>query len=191
MQRDTCAAEFLGWSNVQRVFVLEPGEPAEHCGAFVLDLGAVVPRPGFGRTVPKDAAVQGAGFAGPDEDGKDKVTKVAERISFCPRTIPTSYIGVACGVIWRNSFVDIWRSVEHSTLSDDQAVSCCLNDLCRKGLKVVYFEDPLNLSEEPVSRCTQIADFELEDLFTAVKWRTKKVSVHLNRGQTVVGRNRL
>ena len=42
-----------------------------------------------------------------------------------------------------------------------------------------------------LSRCTQIADFELEDLFTAVKWRTKKVSVHLNRGQTVVGRNRL
>jgi capsule polysaccharide export protein KpsE/RkpR len=32
-----------------------------------------------------------------------------------------------------------------------------------------------------MSRCTQIADFELEDLFTAVKWRTKKVSVHLNR----------
>ena len=41
-----------------------------------------------------------------------------------------------------------------------------------------------------MSRCTQIADFELEGLFTAVKWRTKKVSVHLNRIFRTFGANK-
>jgi hypothetical protein len=33
-----------------------------------------------------------------------------------------------------------------------------------------------------LSRCTQIADFELEGHFTAVKSRTTKTSLRINRG---------
>ncbi len=39
-----------------------------------------------------------------------------------------------------------------------------------------------------LSRCTQFADFELEGHFTAVKSRTTKTSLRINRGQTS-GRN--
>jgi hypothetical protein len=41
-----------------------------------------------------------------------------------------------------------------------------------------------------VSRCTQIADAELEGHFTAVKTRTMLPSLRLNLGQTVLRRKR-
>jgi hypothetical protein len=76
----------------------------------------------------------------------------------------------------------------HSVCHSMDWLACNLDDLRRIGLGLTERGCPFRLCE--LSRCTQIADFELDGHFTAVKSRTLMPSLRLNRGQTVLRQER-